>query len=75
MTPTAARMSANVYRCVVGLTIALICGYVIDFRFHRGPAYIVGFCLLVLSIGVVLSFLADLVGTKLTASRRQPRRC
>lgn len=65
LTPTAARMSANVYRCVVGLTIALICGYVIDFRFHRGPAYIVGFCLLVLSIGVVLSFLADLVGTKL----------
>ena len=48
LTPTAARMSANVYRCVVGLAIALICGYVIGFRFHRGPADIVGFCLLVL---------------------------
>ncbi len=37
-TPFAARMSASLYRCVVGLTIALICGYVIGFRFHRGPA-------------------------------------
>jgi ABC-2 type transport system permease protein len=65
LTPAAARMSANVYRCVVGLTIALICGYVIGFRFHRGPAFIVGFCLLVMLIGIVLSLLFDLIGTKL----------
>src|SRR5262245_13644573 len=64
MTPTAARMSADVYRCVIGLTIALISGYVVGFRFHRGPAYIVAFCLLVLVIGAVLSLLADLIGTK-----------
>ncbi len=62
-TPFAARMSASVYRCVIGLTIALVCGYVIGFRFHRGPAYIVGFCLLVLVIGVTLSLLADVIGT------------
>ena len=64
VTPFAARMSASVYRCVVGLTIALICGYVIGFRFHRGPPYTIGFCLLVLLIGVTLSLLADLIGTR-----------
>jgi ABC-2 type transport system permease protein len=64
LTPTAARTSANLYRCVIGLTIALICGYVIGFRFHRGTAYVVGFCLLVLLIGVTLSLLFDLIGTK-----------
>ena len=52
----------------VGLTIALICGYVIGFRFHRGPPYTIGFCLLVLLIGVDLSLLADLIGT----SRKSP---
>jgi ABC-2 type transport system permease protein len=57
-------MSTNVYRCVVGLAIALICGYVIGFRFHRGPSYVVGFCLLVLLIGVVLSSLFDLIGIR-----------
>ncbi len=62
-TPFAARMSASLYRCVVGLTIALACGYVIGFRFHRGPAYIVGFCLLVLLVGMTLSLLADVIGT------------
>ena len=64
LTPTAARMSANLYRCVVGLTIALICGYVIGFRFYRGPGYIVAFCLLVLLVGGALSLLFDLIGTK-----------
>jgi len=64
LTPAAARMSANLYRCVVGLAIALICGHVIGFRFHRGLADIIGFCLLVVVIGIVLSLLADLIGTK-----------
>jgi ABC-2 type transport system permease protein len=65
LTPAAARMSANMYRCVVGLTIALICGYTIGFRFHRGPFYVVGFCLLVLLVGLVLSSLFDLIGTRI----------
>lgn len=64
LTPAAARMSANMYRCVVGLAIAVICGHTIGFRFHRGPLYIVGFCLLVLLVGVALSSLFDLVGTR-----------
>jgi ABC-2 type transport system permease protein len=62
LTPLAARLSGSVYRCVIGLVIALICGYVIGFRFHRSAAYIVAFCLLVLLIGVTLSLLADLIG-------------
>ncbi len=63
LTPLAARMSATMYRCVIGLAISLICGYVIGFRFHRGALYTVGFCLLVLLVGVVLALLGDLIGT------------
>lgn len=63
MTPVAARMSASVYRCTVALTVAVICGYVIGFRFHRGAEYIVGFCVLAIVIGVLLSLAADMIGT------------
>lgn len=62
-TPVAARISAAVYRCVVASTIALICGYVIGFRFHASAAYIVAFCVLLIVYGVWLSFGADLIGT------------
>ncbi len=65
MTPMAARMSATMCRCVVGLVIALICGYVIGFRFHRGAVYTVGFCMLVLLVGLMLALLGDVVGTGL----------
>jgi ABC-2 type transport system permease protein len=63
LTPLAARMSASVYRCAVGIAAALISGHVIGFRFYRDLEYTVGFCLLLLFVGVVLSFLADLLGT------------
>ena len=36
LTPLVARITASVYRCVIGLVVALVCGYVIGFRFHRG---------------------------------------
>jgi ABC-2 type transport system permease protein len=62
MTPLAARMSANVYRCAIGLAMAVLWGYVIGFRFHRGWEYTAAFCALVLLIGVVVSFVGDLVG-------------
>lgn len=62
-TPVAARMSAAVYRCLVALTVAVICGYVIGFRFHRSAVYIAAFCVLALVIGALLSFAADLIGT------------
>ena len=62
LTPLAARMSASMYRCVIALAVSLICGYVIGFRFHRGVAHTVGFCVLALLIGAALSFLGDLIG-------------
>ena len=50
-------------RCCVGLTVALICGHAIGFRFHQGVPYIAGFCVLVIVIGALMSFGADLIGT------------
>jgi len=63
LTPVTARITAAVYRCLVSLTVAVICGYVIGFRFHRSAVYIVAFCVLVIVIGALLSFGADLIGT------------
>ena len=63
LTPLAARISASVYRCAIGLAVALACGYVIGFRFYRGPFYIAAFCLLVVLTGLALAFIGDAVGT------------
>ncbi|GFG54679.1 antibiotic transporter [Mycolicibacterium agri] len=62
LTPLAARMSASVYRCVVALCAALVCGHIIGFRFYGGVGHAVGFCLLALLIGAVTSLLGDLIG-------------
>jgi ABC-2 type transport system permease protein len=62
MTPLAARMSCNAYRCVTALATAILYGYLIGFRFHGGTAGTLGFCLLVLLIGVVVAFVGDLIG-------------
>lgn len=62
LVPLAARLTGSVYRCVIGLVVSLICGYVIGFRFHRALPYIIAFCLLVLVIGMTLSLLGDLIG-------------
>jgi ABC-2 type transport system permease protein len=63
LTPLAARISASVYRCAIGLSVALACGYVIGFRFYRGPFYIAAFCVLVLLTGLALAFMGDVIGT------------
>ena len=62
LTPVAARMSGSLFRCVIALAIAILCGYVIGFRFYRTAEYTVGFCLLVLLIGFALSFVGDMIG-------------
>jgi ABC-2 type transport system permease protein len=62
LTPLASRMSASMYRCAIALGVAVVCGYVIGFRFYGGVAHTVGFCLLVLLIGAALSLLGDLIG-------------
>ena len=46
------------------LAVALACGYVIGFRFYRGPWYAVVFCLLTLLVGVALALLGDTLGTR-----------
>jgi ABC-2 type transport system permease protein len=61
--PLAARVSASVYRSSIGLAVALACGYVIGFRFHRAALYTAAFCLLVLLTGMALAFLGDVIGT------------
>ncbi len=63
LTPLVARITASVYRCAIGLVVALVCGYAIGFRFHRGTVYVAAFCLLVLLTGLALAFVADTVGT------------
>ncbi len=62
MTPMAARMSGNIYRCATALATAILCGRVIGFRFYRGAEYTVGFCLLVLLIGITVAVVGDLIG-------------
>src|SRR4029079_4943602 len=61
-TPWPARISASVYRCAIGLAVALACGYVIGFRFHRGPFYIAAVCLLVLLTRLAPAFMCDAIG-------------
>ncbi|MGV0742700.1 ABC transporter permease [Mycolicibacterium sp. XJ870] len=63
LTPLVARMSAGVYRCAVGTTAALTTGYVIGFRFYGGLLHAMAFCVLLLLIGMVLSFMSDLLGS------------
>lgn len=58
MTPLAARMSANVYRCTTALVTAIIFGYLIGFRFQRGIVFTAAFCMLALLIGVTVTFSA-----------------
>ena len=63
LTPLAARISASVYRCAIALAVALACGFVIGFRFHRGPLYTAAFCLLVLLTGLTLAFIGDVASS------------
>lgn len=62
LTPLAARMTANGYRCAVALVIAVLCGHVIGFRFYGGAGQTGVFCVLVLLMGLSLSLVGDLIG-------------
>ena len=63
LSPLAARLSASMCRSAVGLAIALACGYLIGFRFYRGPLESAGFCLVVLFTAFALALFADVIGT------------
>lgn len=62
LTPMASRMSASLYRCSIALAMSLACGHVIGFRFYGSIAHTLGFAVLVLLIGAMLSLLGDLIG-------------
>ncbi len=64
LTPLAARIAASLYRCLLGLAVALACGFAIGFRFHRGWVYAAAFCLLAVLTGLALALLGDTLGTK-----------
>jgi ABC-2 type transport system permease protein len=64
LAPLAARITASLYRCALGLAVAVACGYVIGFRFYRGPVNTAAFCGLALLTGLALAILGDTVGTK-----------
>jgi ABC-2 type transport system permease protein len=68
LTPLAARMTASMYRCVVALVVALVCGYIIGFRFYGSIWHTIGFILLALLIGAALALMGDLIG----AATRNP---
>ena len=72
MTLLAARMSANVFRCTIALTIAVVCGHIIGFRFYDGAEHAVSFCLIVLLIGVAFSLVADFLGIVSTNPEATP---
>lgn len=63
LSPLSARLSASMCRSAIGLAIALACGYVIGFRFYRGPLETAGFCFLVLLTALALALFADAIGT------------
>jgi ABC-2 type transport system permease protein len=63
LTPVVARISASLYRVVIGVVVATICGHVVGFRFYGGLLHTAGFFLLLILFGMVLSFAADVFGT------------
>lgn len=63
LVPTAARMSGNIFRLLIALSAALVCGYVIGFRFYLGTWHTLGFLLLALTIGISFTLGADVLGT------------
>jgi ABC-2 type transport system permease protein len=63
LTPVIARLSASFYRCLIGVTVAIICGHVIGFRFYGGALHTAGFVALLIVLGMLLSLVGDVFGT------------
>ena len=60
--PLASRMTASMCRVSIALTVSIICGHVIGFRFYGGTSHAVGFVLFALLMGAMLALLGDLIG-------------
>ncbi|WP_244976014.1 antibiotic transporter [Nocardia huaxiensis] len=63
LVPTAARMSANIFRAAVAMVSALISAHVIGFRFYGGWAHTLGFVGLGMLIAFAFNLGADVIGT------------
>ncbi|WP_227980880.1 ABC transporter permease [Nocardia spumae] len=61
--PLGARTASTGYRIVIALVAALMCGYVIGFRFYGGLWNTVGFLLFSVAVGMMLGVFGDLLGT------------
>lgn len=61
--PTSARLCGNLFRLVIALAAALVCGHVIGFRFHLGTARTIEFLLFSVLVGMALILAADVIGT------------
>jgi ABC-2 type transport system permease protein len=72
LAPLAARMTANGYRCAVALAIAVVCGYVIGFRFYGGAVQTGVFCVLLMLVGLSLSLVGDLIGVAVGSPEATP---
>jgi len=60
--PLAARTTATVYRIVVAVSAAVVCGYVIGARFQGNIWRTAGFVIFAVLIGLLLGLLGDLLG-------------
>lgn len=61
--PVASRMAANTFRASLAILSALICGYIIGFRFYISVVHSLLFILVAISIAVVLALIADILGS------------
>lgn len=63
LVPLAARMTSTLFRFAVSFSAAVVCGYLIGFRFDRSAIYVLGFIGFALLIALALSVAADVLGT------------
>ena len=63
LVPLGSRMSGNIVRLLIAEAAAVGCGYLIGFRFRLDIAHTLGFLLLSLAIGIMLTLGADAIGT------------
>ncbi|MQY20477.1 ABC transporter permease [Nocardia macrotermitis] len=63
LVPAGARLCGNVFRLVIALAAALICGHIIGFRFYLGTTRTIEFLLFSILIGMALILAADVIGT------------
>jgi|GEM_PF-256475 len=61
-TPLVARTAATLYRVVIAVCAAVVCGHIIGFRFYGGWWNTVGFAVFAMLVGLALGLGGDLIG-------------